>query len=269
MSIVLLCLIAQLVELPLERTPIGSKWVFQVKYNSDGSLQKYKGRLVAQGFSQRPRFDFTKTFSPVVKPTSIRLILSLAISKSWCIRQLDVNNAFLNGDLQEDVYLAQAQAYKVDNGSLVCKLTKALYGLKQAPRAWYRKLSTALQQLGFTPTKSDVSLFTRIVSSSTTFIVIYMDDIIVTGNSTSYIAELIQKLNSTFALKDMGDLHYFLDIQVKHTSSGGLLLSQAKYVQDLLQKAQMSSCKPCSTPLPSSLKLTTTDGIPFEDPSLY
>ena len=122
----------QLVELPPSRVPIGSKWVFRTKYNLDGSLQKYKARLVAWGFSQRPGFDFTEAFSPVVKPTSIRVILSLEISQSWPIRQLGVNNAFLNGDLMEDVYMTQPKGYEVGDGSLVCKFTKVLYGLKQA-----------------------------------------------------------------------------------------------------------------------------------------
>ena len=181
----------QLVKLPPDKHPIRSKWVFRVKYNSNGSLQKYKARLVAQGFNQRLGFDFIETFNPVVKPTPIKLILSLAVTKSWTIRQLDVNNVFLNGDLQEDVYMTQPQAYEIGDGSLVCKLTKALYGLKQAPRPWYHKLSTALQQLGFSPTKSYASLFTKITLTSVTYVLIYVDDIIVIGSSSTYISELI------------------------------------------------------------------------------
>ena len=200
----------KLVQLPPNRRAIGSKWVFRVKYHPDGSISKYKARLVAQGFNQREGFDFTETFSPVVKPTTIRLILTLALSRGWSIRQLDVNNAFLNGDLQEDVYMVQPKGFEVEGTRLVCKLTKALYGLKQAPRAWFSKLSSALQQYGFKFTRSDVSLFTQTTTSSITYILVYVDDIIITGSSPQEIAALIQHLNSNFALKDMGPLHYFL-----------------------------------------------------------
>ena len=120
---------------------------------------------------------------------------------------MDVNNAFLNGDLQEDVYMVQPKGYEVEGSNLVCKLTNALYGLKQAPRAWFSKLPTALHQFGFKATRSDVSLFTRVLPTSIIHILVYVDDIIITGNSAKDVAALIQNLNSTFALKDMGPLH--------------------------------------------------------------
>ena len=124
-----------LIPLPAGRTPISSKWVFLVKYLHVGSIDKYKVRLVAKVFNQRAGFDYGEIFSLVVKPTSIRIVLSIALSRAWPIRQLDINNAFLNGHIEEDVYMTQPQGYVVGDGSLVCKLTKALYGLKQAPKA--------------------------------------------------------------------------------------------------------------------------------------
>ncbi|XP_016173490.1 uncharacterized protein LOC107615995 [Arachis ipaensis] len=172
-----------LVKLPPNREPIGSKWVFWIKYNADG-IDKYKARLVAQGFHQRPGLDYKETFSPVVKPASIRIMLSLALANSWPIKQLDVNNAFLHGDLLEDVYMSQPKGYEQGDGTLVCKLTKALYGLKQATRAWYVKLLGAFKRLGFTPTKSDTSLFTRITPQSRLYAPVYVDDIILTGDSS-------------------------------------------------------------------------------------
>ena len=151
----------------------------------------------------------------------------------------------------------------------MCKLTKALYGLKRAPRAWFSKLSAALHQIGFKATRSNVSLFTQVTPTSIMYILVYVDDIIVIGTSAKDVAALIQNLNSTFALKDMGPLHYFLRIKVHHTSIRGFLLSQTKYIKDLLHKAKMSKYKPYPTLMTSNLKLSSSDGVPLTDPNLY
>ncbi|XP_016169881.1 uncharacterized protein LOC107612689 [Arachis ipaensis] len=196
-------------------------------------------------------------------------MLSFALANSWPIKQLDVNNAFLYGDLLEDVYMSQPKGYEQGDGTLVCKLTKALYSLKQSPWAWYVKLLGAFKRLGFTPTKSKTSFFTRIISQSRLYALVYFDDIILTGDSGPAINQVIQQLNLNFALKDLGDLHYFLGVQVVKTADGGLSLLQTKYIQDILKKAGLEGCKPCSTPLPSTLKLTATWGVPFDNPSLY
>ncbi|PNX59999.1 hypothetical protein L195_g051704 [Trifolium pratense] len=147
-----------LVHLPANRKAIGCKWVFRIKENPDGSINKYKARLVAKGFHQLQGFDFNETFSPVVKPLTIRLILTLAISYKWPLQQLDVNNAFLNGVLEEEVYMQQPQGFENSDPSMVCKLHKALYGLKQAPRQWFDKLTTTLLQFGFQATHLSLSL---------------------------------------------------------------------------------------------------------------
>jgi histone deacetylase 1/2 len=133
--------------------------VFRTKENPDGSINKFKARLVAKGFHQQQGFDFNETFSPVIKPITIRLIFSLAISYKWPLKQLDVNNAFLNGSLSEEVYMVQPQGFDASDPTLVCKLNKALYGLKQAPRQWFDKLTTTLLQFGFKASKCDPSLF--------------------------------------------------------------------------------------------------------------
>lgn len=123
-----------LVPLPKDIEPIGCKWVFRVKYNPDGSVSKHKARLVAKGFHQQEGFDFFETFGPVVKPTTVRVVLSLALSNNWSLRQIDVNNAFLNSDLSEEVYMTQPPGFEQGDSSLVCKFYKALYDVKQAPR---------------------------------------------------------------------------------------------------------------------------------------
>jgi histone deacetylase 1/2 len=149
-----------LVPLPPNRKAIGCKWVFRTKENPDGTINKYKARLVAKGFHQLQGFDFNETFSPVIKPITVRLILSLAVSYKWPLKQLDINNAFLNGLLKEEVYMVQPPGFEASDSNLVCKLNKALYGLKQAPRQWFDRLTSTLLQFGFKASKCDPSLFT-------------------------------------------------------------------------------------------------------------
>lgn len=221
---------SDIVPLPQGKTPIGCKWVLRVKLNPNGSLNKYKARLVSKGFNQTPGFDFSDTFSPVVKPIIVRLILSIALSKGWSIRQQDINNAFLSGHLTEEVYMQQPEGFIVGNPTLVCKLKRSLYGLRQEPRAWFDKLTSTLCSLGFIRAPSDHSLFIKSSSSSTLYILVYVDDIIITGNNSSNIRSTIFMLHQNFALKDLGPLNYFLGIQVTPTSTRGFLLNQSKYI---------------------------------------
>jgi histone deacetylase 1/2 len=167
-----------LVPPPKGRNVIGCKWVYKIKRRADGSVDHYKARLVAKGFKQRYEIDYEETFSPVVKAATIRLILSVAVSKGWSLRQLDMQNAFLHGMLEEEVYMHQPPGYK-DSRYLnyVCKLDNALYGLKQAPHAWYARLCNKLMQLGFTPSKGDTSLFYYSKGRHTMYVLVYVDGV--------------------------------------------------------------------------------------------
>ena len=248
---------------------VGCKWVFRIKRKADGSIERYKARLVAKGFHQQPGIDFGETYSPVVKPITIRTVLTIAVTAGWPIHQIDVSNAFLHGVLQEDVYMSQTPGFahpKFPNA--VCKLHKALYGLKQAPRAWFSRLSTRLHELGFHGSKSDSSLFILRNTTLVIYVLIYVDDIIITSPNRGAISQLIQGLHSEFALKDLGPLHFFLGVEATW-ENGGLRLSQQRYISDLLNKTNMSQAKPIGSPMSSSEVLSKFMGNTMTDPSLY
>jgi histone deacetylase 1/2 len=260
-----------LVPKPKGKNVIGSRWVYKLKRKADVTVDRYKARLVAKGNRQRYGIDYEDTFSPVVKAATIQLILSLAISKDWCLRQLDVQNAFLHGVLEEEVYMFQPPGY-VDSKfpDHVCKLDKPIYGLKQAPRAWYAKLCNKLQALGFTPSKADTSLFYYNKGKHTIFVLVYMDDIIVASSSQEAVEALLADLQQAFALKDLGELHYFLGIEVKR-GKDGLLMSQERYARDVLHRSSMDKCKSMSTPMSNTEKLSIHSGIKLgpEDSTKY
>ncbi|KAH9685170.1 retrovirus-related pol polyprotein from transposon RE1 [Citrus sinensis] len=255
------------------RTPtqniVGCKWVFRIKRHPDGSIDRYKARLVAKGFHQRPGIDYHDTFSPVVKPTTIRLVLSVALSRNWKVHQLDVNNAFLHGRLSEQVFMSQPPGF-IDASlpNHVCRLHKALYGLKQAPRAWYNELQEFLLLSGFVKSKSDASLFIYNTNSTVIYFLVYVDDLLVTGNSKVAIVALIAALSRRFSIKDLGDLHFFLGIEVIPTPTG-LFLSQQKYIRDLLARTKMEGVKDYVTPMSTSIQLLHHDGSPSADATLY
>ena len=248
---------------------VGAKWVFKLKHNADGSIQQYKARLVAKGFHQNPGIDFNETFSLVVKPQTIRVVLSLAISQGWSIKQLDVNNAFLNSELKETIYMTQPEGFvNSQYPTHVCKLVKALYGLKQAPRAWFEKLKFIVLKWGFIESKADASLFIYSCHNQFLALLVYVDDIILTGSDLSLIDKLIKDLHTSFALKDLGDLHYFLGIEVFRDATG-LYLTQSKCITDLLAKNHMINCKPCSTPASTNVHLSCSIGEPLKDVTAY
>uniref|UniRef100_A0A2N9I0C7 Reverse transcriptase Ty1/copia-type domain-containing protein n=1 Tax=Fagus sylvatica TaxID=28930 RepID=A0A2N9I0C7_FAGSY len=254
---------------PSHCKPVGCKWVFRVKRKADGSVDRFKARLVAKGYNQRPGVDYKDTFSPVVKPATIRAVLSIAVMNGWSLRQMDVNNAFLNGELTETVFMEQPPGFKdLSKPNHVCRLKKAIYGLKQAPRAWYTALKNAILQLGFSNSKADSSLFIYSQGSTLCYFLVYVDDLVITGNNSLFVTSIIKRLGDMFSLKDMGSLHFFLGVEVIPTPAG-LFLSQHKYIRELLAKTSMSGAKDVSTPLSTTQSLQLIDGTAAVDSSEF
>jgi histone deacetylase 1/2 len=171
---------------------IGCRWIFKTKTKADGSIERYKARPVAKGYHQQLGVDFHETYSLVVKPATIRLVLSIAVCNNWTVRQLDVQNAFLHGNLSEVVYMDQPPGFKHPQfPDHLCKLKRSLYGLKQAPRQWFSCLATVLIQFGFVGSKADLSLFVHTDTSNIIYILIYVDDIIITGSNVVVVTYII------------------------------------------------------------------------------
>ena len=199
--------------------------------------------------------------------TSVRSLLAVAAARKWELSQMDVKNAFLNGDLSEEVYMKPPPGIP-HSTTQVCKLRRALYGLKQAPRAWFEKFSSTIRQLGFKSSNYDYGLFIRQRETSITLLILYVDDMIITGDDITGISELKKSLSQHFEMKDLGRLSYFLGLEVL-SDSDGYYLSQAKYASDILTRAGLTDIKTASTPLEMNLRLTPLDGIPLDDATLY
>lgn len=255
-----------LVPLPPGKKPIGSKWVYKLKRHADGSVERCKARLVAKGYTQQEGIDYLDTFSPVAKLVTVKAFLALAAVRKWHLHQLDISNAFLNGDLTEEVFMSLPLGYnKVSsaNSNIVCKLSKSLYGLKQASRQWNVKLTTTITKLGFIQSKSDYSLFTK--SSDTEFmaLLVYVDDIIIAGSNLESIASFKIALSNFFKLRDLGQLKYFLGLEIAH-SSQGLYISQRKYTLQLLEEAGNLASKPSPIPMEPNLKFPDDANNPVD-----
>uniref|UniRef100_A0A2N9IA16 Retrovirus-related Pol polyprotein from transposon TNT 1-94 n=1 Tax=Fagus sylvatica TaxID=28930 RepID=A0A2N9IA16_FAGSY len=256
------------IDCPAGVTPLGCKWVYSIKVKSDGSLDRYKARLVALGNNQEYGVNYEETFAPVAKMTTIRTILAIAASQNWDLHQMDVKNAFLHGDLKEDVYMRPPAGLLSTPTSAVCKLRRSLYGLKQAPRAWYEKFTSTLFKFALHKSKYDASLFLRKTENGVVILLVYVDDIIITGTDSALISQLKQYLQDSFHMKDLGSLTYFLGLEIT-TGAHGIFLSQHKYAQDLVAAAGLQDSTPLDTPMELNLKLRKEEGDLLSDPVSY
>ncbi|KAL0842944.1 hypothetical protein Bca101_016189 [Brassica carinata] len=248
---------------------LGCRWIFRIKLNADGSVKCLRSRLVVKGYDQEEGIDYLDTYSPVVKSPTIRAVLHFATVNKWDIRQLDVKHAFLYGDLEETVYMHQPPGFiNPEKPTHVCKLNKAIYGLKQAPRAWFNRFSDFLLSFGFICSIRDPSLFIYRRNGDVMLLLLYVDDIALTGSNKTLIGTLLTALNKEFRMKDLGCFHYFLGLQA-HFLSNGLFLNQEKYAEDLLHISGMSECTPVATPLPLQLNRVPDKSPLFPQPTYF
>ncbi|CAN0838933.1 Retrovirus-related Pol polyprotein from transposon TNT 1-94 [Linum grandiflorum] len=255
-----------LVPRPLNKTVIGTKWVFRNKTNDKGEITRNKARLVAQGYNQEEGIDYDETFAPVARLEAIRLLCAVASILKFKLFQMDVKSAFLNGFLKEEVYVSQTPGFEDSaHPDYVFRLNKALYGLKQAPRAWYERLSSFLLAQGFVRGQIDTTLFIQKSSSDILLVQIYVDDIVFGSTNESLCDQFCSLMTNTFEMSMMGELQYFLGLQVVQTPQG-IFLHQTKYVHNMLDKFGLQQCKPYSTPMSVHSKLAKDDtGVPVDE----
>ena len=262
-----------IVSLPVGKNVVGCRWIFTIKYNADGTVERNKGRLVAQGFTQQEGIDYLDTFSPVAKLTSVKLLLSLAAINGWSLNQMDVSNAFLHGDLDEEIYMRLPQGYTPPAGvelspNPVCRLRKSLYGLKQASRQWYKRFSSVLLGANYIQSPADNTLFVKHTSSSFVAVLVYVDDILIASNDNAAVASLQVLLRSEFKIKDLGQARFFLGLEIAR-SAEGISVCQRKYTLNLLEDSGLLGCKPSSILMDPTLHLTKDLGKPLVDAKVY
>ena len=250
----------ELVDLPPGNKLIGYKWIFKRKFKTDGSIDKYKARLVAKGYRQNEGLDYFDTYSPVSRITSIRMLIAIASLYSMEIHQMDVKTAFLNGELDEEIYMEQPEGFVVEGKETkVCKLVKSLYGLKQAPKQWHEKFDHTMLSHGFKINECDKCVYIKQNTNSCVLVCLYVDDMLIMGNSKDVILSTKRLLNSMFDMKDLGLADVILGIQIKRNNEG-YILTQSHYVEKILNKYGQINCKPAVTPFDANCKLKKNNG---------
>ena len=250
-----------LVKLPEGKKAIGSKWIFKQKRDADGNVERFKARLVAQGYNQIYGVDYDETFSPVVRFESIRAVIALAARHNVELQQMDVKTAFLNGELQETIYMKQPDGFvKKGEEELVCLLHRSIYGLKQSARCWNFELDKQMKSLGFTQSDTDPCIYVQTVKNQKFIVAIYVDDIILGGENEKIVKCMKVALSNKFDIEDMGMLHHFLGVKIiQKLECGEIWIGQQTYAQDLLVRFKMDSCRPVDTPFDAGSKLKKTE----------
>ncbi|KAG7553295.1 hypothetical protein ISN45_Aa06g038290 [Arabidopsis thaliana x Arabidopsis arenosa] len=259
----------ELASLPNGHKAIGVKWVYKAKKNSKGEVERYKARLVAKGYSQRAGIDYDEVFAPVARLETVRLIISLAAQNKWKIHQMDVKSAFLNGDLEEEVYIEQPQGYIVKGEeNKVLRLKKALYGLKQAPRAWNTRIDKYFKEKDFIKCPYEHALYIKIQKDDILIACLYVDDLIFTGNNPSMFEEFKKEMTKEFEMTDIGLMSYYLGIEVKQEDNG-IFITQEGYAKEVLKRFKMDDSNPVTTPMECGIKLSKKEEGEGVDPTTF
>jgi hypothetical protein len=231
-----------LTELPTGRRAIGLKWVFKVNKNQLGEVVRHKARLVVKGYAQQQGIDFEEVFAPVARLESIRLLLALAAEEGWQVHHMDVKIAFMNGDLQKEVFVQQPPRFiQPGQEHKVLELHKALYGLHQTPRAWNLKLDEKLNMLGFIKCNADHAIYCRGGKGERLIVGVYVDDLLITGSSLKSIDRFKKEMAAIFRMSDLGLLTYYLEIEMQQTNKG-ISLCQESYAKKILEKGELLGC---------------------------
>ncbi|GJU63182.1 retrovirus-related pol polyprotein from transposon TNT 1-94 [Tanacetum coccineum] len=258
-----------LVPLPMSQSVIGTKWVFRNKLDENGIVSRNKARLVAQGYNQQEGIDYDETYAPVARLESIRILLAIACANDFKLYQMDVKSAFLNGFINEEVYVAQPPGFiDFQKPNYVYKLKKALYGLKQAPKAWYDRLKAFLIKHEYSMGMVDNTLFTKKSKSHLIIVQIYVDDIIFGSTSQNLCDDFAKIMHDEFEMSMMGELNFFLGLQIKQMEDE-IFFNQSKYIKEMLKKFGLEDSKPTKTPMSTEIKLTKDDEADSVDSSKY
>ena len=246
-------------KLPAGQHTIGTKWVFKIKHKADGSIEKYKARLVAKGFKQKQGIDYTETFSPVVKHVTLRMVIAITKYFDWSLDQLDVVTAFLYGEMKEKVFCAIPEGVDIDKDFDCFELVKAIYGLKQASRVWNETFHEFVCSIGFQASSFDPCFYIKVASGQCVLLLVYVDDVLVTGSSTEMIARTKSDLKMRFEMTDSGKCAFVLGIELVDDIDGSVTMCQRRYVDDVLKRFGMSDCKAVISPTDISSRLTPSD----------
>ncbi|GJU29676.1 retrovirus-related pol polyprotein from transposon TNT 1-94 [Tanacetum coccineum] len=259
----------ELVPLPISQSVIGTKWVFRNKLDENGIVSRNKARLVAQGYNQQEGIDYDETYAPVARLESIRILLAIACANDFKLYQMDVKSAFLNGFINEEVYVAQPPGFiDFQKPNYVYKLKKALYGLKQAPKAWYDRLKAFLIKHEYSMGMVDNTLFTKKSKSHLIIVQIYVDDIIFGSTSQNLCDDFAKIMHDEFEMSMMGELNFFLGLQIKQMEDE-IFFNQSKYIKEMLKKFGLEDSKPTKMPMSTEVKVTNNDEADFVDSSKY
>jgi hypothetical protein len=250
-------------EVPPGVKTVPVKWVYKIKSDEHGNIERFKARVCAKGYKQTQGVDFEEVFAPVSRQPTLRTLLAVAAVQDLEVEQLDVKTAFLNGDLEEDIWMDQPKGFEVGGKTKACHLQKALNGLKQAPRAWHLKLTKEMSGLGFEPSSADPSLFIRKSEGSITYVAVWVDDCLVVG-SESDVTEVKKSIGETFTVRDLGPVKFFLGMEISRDRvAKTLTLTQKKATRELLEEFGMETTKSWRVPMGAGEK-STREGEPLD-----